>query len=133
MLAPGGRCVAVTNGGQHIRALRDVLERAVGRSTPGWRQRASAGEFTAENGADQLAAAFPAVTLVRPDPGHPVVIRDAAVAAGYVASLADHYQDEVGRPWAAVVEDVRGQVQAVISDRGAFTTYGDVVAFTCRA
>ena len=64
---------------------------------------------------------------MRPDPGHPVVIRDAVVAAGYVASLADHYQDEVGRPWAAVVEDVRGQVQAVISARGAFATYGDVV------
>jgi SAM-dependent methyltransferase len=130
VLAPGGRCVAVTNGAQHIRTLRDVMERAVGRSTPAWRQRASAGEFTAENGADQLAAAFPAVTLVRPDPVHPVVIRDAAVAADYVASLADHYQDEVGRPWADVVEDVRGQVQAVISARGAFTTYGDVAAFT---
>ena len=64
VLAPGGRCVAVTNGAQHIRALRDLVEQAVGRSNPGWRQRVSAGAFTAENGAGQLAAAFGAVTRV---------------------------------------------------------------------
>lgn len=98
VLAPGGRCVAVTNGAGHLRALRDLVEHAVGQSNPGWRQRVSAGEFTAENGAAQLAAAFAAVTLVRPDPVPPVVIRDAAVAADYVASLADHYQDEVPGP-----------------------------------
>jgi SAM-dependent methyltransferase len=132
VLAPGGRCVAVTNGGQHIRALRDLVERAVGESTPGWRQRPSAGAFTAENGAAQLGAAFAVVTRVRPDPVHPVVIRDAAVAADYVASLADHYQDEVDRPWADVVAEVRGQVQAAITARGAFTTAGDVAAFVCE-
>jgi SAM-dependent methyltransferase len=132
VLAPGGRCVAVTNGAQHIRALRDLVGQAVGRSNPEWRQRVSAGAFTAENGAGQLAAAFGAVTRVRPDPVHPVIIRDAAVAADYVASIADHYQDEVDRPWADVVEDVRGQVQAVISARGAFTTAGDVAAFVCE-
>jgi SAM-dependent methyltransferase len=130
VLAPGGRCVAVTNGAQHIRALRDLVEQAV--SNPEWRLRVSAGAFTAENGAGQLTAAFGAVTRVRPDPVHPVIIRDAAVAADYVASIADHYQDEVDRPWADVVEDVRGQVQAVISARGAFTTAGDVAAFICE-
>jgi SAM-dependent methyltransferase len=132
VLAPGGRCVAVTNGAQHLRSLRDLVERAVGRATPGWRQRVSAGEFTAENGAGQLAAEFGDVRRTRPDPVHPVVIRDAAVVADYVASLADHYQDEVARPWADVVEDVREQVQAVIDDKGAFTTYGDVAAFLCE-
>jgi len=132
VLAPGGCCVAVTNGARHLQAMRELVERAVGRSNPGWRQRVSAGEFTAENGAAQLAAAFAAVDRVRPDPVHPVVIRDAAVAADYVASLADHYQDEVARPWADVVEDVREQVQAVIGERGALTTYGDVAAFVCR-
>jgi hypothetical protein len=35
-------------------------------------------------------------------------------------------------PRAEVVEDVREQVQAVIGERGAFTTYGDVAAFLCR-
>jgi hypothetical protein len=73
------------------------------------------------------------VTPVRPDP-HPVVIRDAAVAADYVASLGDHFTDEVARPWPDVVREVREQVQAVISAKGAFMTSGDPAAFVgqCR-
>jgi hypothetical protein len=71
------------------------------------------------------------VTCVRPPGQPPVVIRDAAVAADYVASLASHYQDEISRPWPDVVEDVRQEVQAVINDDGAFITSGDLVAFMC--
>lgn len=61
-----------------------------------------------------------------------MVIRDATVAAGYVASLAGHYQDETARPWDDAVEDVRQQVQAVIDGLGAFITSGDLGAFVCR-
>jgi hypothetical protein len=61
-----------------------------------------------------------------------VVITDASVAADYVASLADHYQDQVARPWAEVAEDVREQVQAVIDTEKEFRTAGDVAAFVCR-
>jgi hypothetical protein len=61
-----------------------------------------------------------------------VVIRDAAVAAGYVASLADHHQDGTARPWPEVAEDVGRQVQAVIDAEGAFVTSGDLAAFICR-
>jgi len=46
-----------------------------------------------------------------------VVIRDAAVAADYVASWATFYQDQIAGPWPEVVQDVRQDVQAVI-DRG---------------
>jgi hypothetical protein len=46
------------------------------------------------------------------------VVRDAAVAADYVASLATHYQGAITRPWPDVVEDVRRQVQAVIDADG---------------
>ena len=42
------------------------------------------------------------------------MIRDAALAADYVASLASHYQDEIARPWPDVVKDVRQEVQVVI-------------------
>jgi hypothetical protein len=87
--------------------------------------------FTAENAAAQLGAAFETVTCVRPASNPPVVIRDAAVAAGYVASLADHHQDEAACPWEDVAEDVRRQVQAVIDDEGAFITSGDLAAFVC--
>ncbi|HKE75104.1 MAG TPA: class I SAM-dependent methyltransferase, partial [Acidimicrobiales bacterium] len=36
VLAPGGRCVAVTNGRAHLRALLTLVEAAVRRATPGW-------------------------------------------------------------------------------------------------
>jgi SAM-dependent methyltransferase len=130
--APGGVFVAVTNGARHTRALRDLIERAAGDQNPGWRMRPATHAFTAENAADQLGAAFETVTLVRPDQEPPVVIRDAAVAAGYVASLGTHHDDETTRPWADVVADVRRQVQAVIDEQGAFVTYGDLVAFRCQ-
>ena len=54
------------------------------------------------------------------------------VAAGYVASLASHYQAETTRPWDDVVEDVRRDVQAVIDRQGSFITAGDLAAFVCR-
>jgi len=132
VLAAGGICIAVTNGGQHTRSLRALVERAVRDQTPGWRMRAATHAFSAENAPAQLGTAFDSVTCVRPASNAPVVIRDAAVAAGYVASLADHYQDEVARPWDDVVEAVRQQVQAVIDDRGAFVTSGDLAGFLCR-
>jgi SAM-dependent methyltransferase len=132
VVAPGGACIAVTNGSRHTRSLRDLIERAVRRETPGWQMRPATHAFTAENAAAQLAAAFGTVTCVRPASTPPVVIRDAAVAAGYVASLATHYQDETGRLWADVADDVGRQVQAVIDDQGAFLTSGDLAAFICR-
>lgn len=61
-----------------------------------------------------------------------MVIRDAPVASGYVASLADHHQNGTARPWREVAEDVRGQVQAVIDAEGAFVTSSDLAAFICR-
>lgn len=131
VLAPGGVCVAVTNGPRHTRSLRDLVEHAVG--TPGWIMRNLATHaFGTDSAAAQLGVAFTTVTSVRPAHYAPVVIRDAAVAADYVASLAGHHQDEIGRPWPDVVEDVRQQVQVAIDTDGAFTTSGDLAAFLCR-
>jgi SAM-dependent methyltransferase len=133
VLASGGTCVAVTNGAQHLRSLRELIERAVWASTPGWRMRGpTGGVFTAENGTAQLGEAFHEVTCVRPAQVSPVVIEDAAVAADYVNSLASHYQDQVARPWREVASDVQEQVQAVIDTNGTFRTVGDVAAFVCR-
>jgi SAM-dependent methyltransferase len=132
-LAPGGTCVAVTTGPQHLRSLRDLIERAARLRTPDWRMSAPTGSaFTLENAAAQLGAVFPEVTCVRPSRAGPVIIRDAAVAADYVSSLADHYQPQVARPWPDIAEDVRGQVQAVIDTAGEFRTAGDLAAFVCR-
>ena len=132
VLAPGGVCVAVTNGSQHLRSLRELLEHAVRRDDPGWRMIPPTRTFAAENALEQLGMVFGSVSCVRPASAGPVVIRDAAVAAGYVASLASHYQDEVSRPWDDVAGDVGQDVQAVIDSQGSFTTRGDLAAFVCR-
>ncbi len=132
VLAAGGTCIAVTNGSQHLRSLRGLVERAVRDETPGWQMRAPTHAFTAENAPAHLGAAFESVTCVRPASNPPVVIRDATVAAGYVASLASHYQNETARSWDDVVEDVRQQVQAAIDGEGAFITSGDLAAFVCQ-
>jgi SAM-dependent methyltransferase len=132
VLRPGGTCVAITNGAQHLRSLRELVERAVGASTPGWRMRGPTGSaFTAENGAAQLSAVFSEVTCIRPAQAGAVVIDDATVASDYVNSLASHYQDQVARPWSDVASDVQEQIQAVIDTNGTFRTAGDVVAFVC--
>ena len=132
VLAPGGTCVAVTNGAEHLRPLRALVEQAAAQGTPGWRMEPATRTFTARNAAAQLGQAFASVTCVRPARQAPVVIRDAVVAADYVASWADFYQDQVIRPWADVVAEVRQQVQAVIDQEGAFTVSGDLAAFVCR-
>jgi SAM-dependent methyltransferase len=132
-LAPGGTCVAVTTGAQHLRSLRDLIERAARVTTPDWRMRAATGSaFTADNAAAQLGVTFPEVTCVRPAKAAPVVIEDASVAADYVSSLGAHYQPQVTRPWREVAADVREQVQAAIDTKGEFRTAGDVAAFVCR-
>ena len=133
VLAPGGTCVAVTTGPQHLRSLRDLIERAVRLRTPDWMMGAPTGSaFTLENAAAQLRVGFPEVTCVRPSTAGPVIIEDAAVAADYVSSLADHYQPQVARPWRDIAEVVRRQVQAVIDAEAEFRTAGDLAAFVCR-
>jgi SAM-dependent methyltransferase len=132
VLAPGGTCVAVTNGARHLLSLRVLTERAVRRATPGWRMLPATHAFSAANGAAQMGTAFRSVTLARPAATPPVVIRDAELAASFVASWASFYQDQTTRPWAEVVSDVTQDVQAAIDRDGAFTAFGDLAAFVCR-
>ena len=132
VLVPAGVCIAVTNGADHLRPLRALVERAARKGTPGWSMQAATQAFTTQNATAQLSHAFASVTLVRPARQPPVVIRDASVVADYVASWAGFYQDQVARPWADVVADVRQEVQAVIDGEGTFTASGDLVAFVCR-
>ena len=122
----------MTNGGRHLRSLRSLVERPVRTAAPSWQMRPATHAFAAENAAAQLAAAFESVTCVRPAGEAPVVTRDAAVAADYVASWATFYQDQIARPWPEVVQDVRQDVQAVIDHEGAFVVSGDLAAFVCR-
>ncbi len=132
VLRPGGRFVAVTNGGGHTRAVNALVESAVRQATPGWEMRnPSTHQFSLENGEEQLREAFGDVRCVRPSELAPVRITDASIVADYVASVADHYQPETVRPWHDVVEDVRAAVQREIDAAGAFFVHGDVGAFIC--
>jgi hypothetical protein len=116
-----------------VRSLRALIERAARPNSPGWQIAAPTRDtFTAENATAQLGVAFQQVSCARPVAAGPVVITDATVAAHYVASLADHYQALVTRPWGEVAQDVREQVQAVIDTKGEFRTAGDVAAFVCQ-
>ena len=128
-----GACVVVTNGADHMRSLRDLVEASAREASPGWEMRnPSTHAFSLENAAAQLGVAFESVRCVRPTGVPPVVIRDPDIAADYVASVGDHYQHEVARPWAEVVTDVRRAVERAIEKDGAFQVRGSVGAFVCR-
>jgi SAM-dependent methyltransferase len=133
VLRTDGVAVVVTNGAEHMRSLWQLVETAVRRTDPHW----EVGNplihlFSLENGATQLGAAFASVTCVRPIGAPAVEIDDADVVADYVASVADHYQDEISRPWSEVVGEVRHAAQAVIDTEGVFTVTADTGAFVCR-
>jgi SAM-dependent methyltransferase len=133
VLRAGGVAVAVTNGRGHMRTLRDLVEAAARHGSPGWEMESSSTRtFSLENGRAPLVGAFEDVTVVRAAEAATVAVDDAGMAADYIASVADHYQDEVGRPWAEVVDDVRRAVQAVIDAEGVFTVSADTGAFVCR-
>ena len=134
VLAPGGVCVAVTNGRRHLLTLHTLIERAVHPHSPEWTMRTPATRaFSLENGAAQLALGFADVTLVRPSEHATVRLRDAAIAADYVASLESFYRSEVACDWSGVVDTVRRDVAAVIERDGVFVDRGDVGAFVGHA
>jgi SAM-dependent methyltransferase len=132
VLRSDGVCVVVTNGAQHMRSLRDLVEAAARVTNPEWEMRNPATHaFSLDNGAAQLAVAFETVDCVRTDAAA-VSLDDAGVLADYVASVADHYEHEINRPWADVVSDVRAAVQEVIDRDGRFVVKGETGAFVCR-
>jgi SAM-dependent methyltransferase len=129
VLRPGGVFVAVTNGRAHLSELRALVEAAVG---TGWRMEAPAATaFSLEDGAAPLAAAFASVERVDCPPGHVAVV-DADALGDYVASVGDHYEDEAGVPWSAVVARVRDLAGAAVARDGALRISAATGAFVCR-
>ncbi len=128
-LRSDGVFVAVTNGDDNLAALSAIVEEAVG---TGWRIRRPAEEhFSLENGGAQLSAVFSDVAKVS-CPQSDVVVSDADALADYVASIADHYADQVEVPWLTVVERVhRGCVRQIKAD-GPLRIGTAVGAFVCR-
>lgn len=133
VLRSGGRCLVVTNGRDHMRSLRALVESAVRVATPGWEMRnPSTHAFSLENGEEQLRTGFQHVTSIRPRGVAPVVLTDSSIAADYVASVGDHYQPQTTRSWDEIAEDVRRSVQREIDASGTFVVRGQSGAFVCE-
>jgi hypothetical protein len=77
-----------------------LVEAADHPTNPGWRMLDPAKRaFSLESGAAQSQEAFGGVRCLRPVTARQMIIRDAAVVADYVASVAHYYQPEVDCPW----------------------------------
>jgi SAM-dependent methyltransferase len=129
VLRPGGVVVAVTNSDSNLVELRQLIEAAVG---SGWRMvQPSVRHFSLENGRAPLAAAFGSVTRVDCPETH-LEVTDLDAVVSYVASVADHYEAEVGRPWAEVVERVRQLAGHELASGRPLRFTSAAGAFVCR-
>jgi SAM-dependent methyltransferase len=129
VLRPDGVLVAVTNGFANLIELRRLVEAAVG---TGWQMvRPADIQFSLENGAELLSAAFGSVVLVDCPPSA-LVVEDVDALVEYVASTADHYESQIERPWSEVVGRVRELAQGAMSEHGELRLSSAVGAFACR-
>ena len=130
VLAPDGRCIAVTNGEANQRELVSMVEHVVGN---GWHWQRQDCAFTLENGAAPLTAAFDEVERIDA-PVSAVQVTDADAFAGYVASVGDLYAPQVSSwiAWADVVDDCRQRVAAIVERDGAFVVSSVFGVFVCR-
>jgi SAM-dependent methyltransferase len=131
VLRPGGTCVAATNSEHSQAELVALIEDVVGH---GWSWRRPADErFSLENGADQLRAGFDDVERVD-CPVLVVAVSDVDALTAYVASVGDHYEDEVSAwtSWASVVDECRRRVEAHVAEHSAFDITLQIGAFVCR-
>jgi hypothetical protein len=86
-----------------------------------------------ENGAAQLKAGFDEVEIVRAPDGV-VSVTDPDALADYLASVGDHYQEEVGgwTSWDDVVRECRRRTASRIQAEGSFAISTSMGAFVCR-
>jgi SAM-dependent methyltransferase len=129
VLRSGGRAVAVTNSTQNLIELNHLVETAVG---GGWKMlRPHDVQFNLETGGEELAEAF--ATVERVDcPPSAVVVTDLDAVAAYVASVDDHYSEQVDLPWPVIVERVRELAQEAADEHGELRFTSAVGAFVCR-
>jgi SAM-dependent methyltransferase len=124
-----GLFVAVTNSVSNLQELRALVETAVGTD---WKMLRPADQrFSLENGGELLLPAFDSVVRVA-CPRSDLVVTDVASLAAYVASVADHYEDQVDVPWTEVVRRVHGLASAAVATHGALTFSTGAGAFVCR-
>jgi hypothetical protein len=83
-----------------------------------------------ENGAELLTSSFESVVRVDCPPSD-LVVTDSDALTGYVASVADHYEDEVGMPWDDVVARVGVRATELLSSQGELRFNTAAGAFVC--
>jgi SAM-dependent methyltransferase len=130
VVRPGGRCIVVTNGAGNLARMCALVEGAAG---GGWRwQRPAETVFGLENGAAQLGTAFDEVERVDMPPRQ-VVITDPEVVVAYLASVRDHYEDQLppGR-WDAVLAAAGRWAAGAIGAQGELRMATSMGAFVCR-
>jgi len=128
VLRQGGLFVAVTNSVSNFMELRGLVETAVG---TGWKmRRPSDVHFSLENGAALLSTSFASVTTVE-CPQSQLVSTDVDALADYVASTADHYEPQIDKSWAEVVEGVHDLATAWLSSNGELRLSTTAGAFVC--
>lgn len=129
VLRADGSLVAITNGQANLAGLSAIVEDAAGNE---WQMRQPADQhFSLENGGAQLSAVFS--TVERVDcPRSDVVVTDIDALAGYVASIADHYEDQVNVPWSDVVEGARARCADRLATAGELRIPTVAGAFICR-
>lgn len=129
VLRRDGVFVAMTNSETNLVELRALVEAAVG---TGWQMVRPADErFSLENGAALLAPAFASVVRIDCPQTH-LVVTDVDAVAGYVASVADYYEDQIAMPWVEVVDRVRELATAVVAGEGELRWSTCAGAFVCR-
>ncbi|HXH58155.1 hypothetical protein [Iamia sp.] len=121
--------MAITNGQDNLAGIAAIVEEAVGNE---WQMRQPADQhFSLENGGAQLSAVFSLVERVD-CPRSDLVVTDIGAFTGYVASIADHYQDQVNVPWSDVVEGARARCADRLTTKGELRIPTAVGAFICR-
>ena len=131
VLRYGGVCVVATNGRGNHAQMTALVADVVGH---GWTwRRPSDFDFSMENGADQLRAGFEYVETIYAD-GSTFHVKDADLFAAYLASIADHYEDEVSEwmTWDQVVAECRLRVAEIIERDGHFPISTSIGAFVCH-
>jgi SAM-dependent methyltransferase len=129
VLHSGGILVAVTNSVVNLQELRTLVETAVG---TGWRMLRPADErFSMENGAGLLSSTFDSVVRIDCPRSH-LVVTDVDAIGEYVASVADHYEDQVDLPWSEVVKRVHEMASSSISAHGELRFSTGAGVFVCR-
>lgn len=125
VLAPGGRLVAATNGGDHMRELDELATVHLG--VPSYRPEVSPGDFWLETAGDLLPAFFPDHELHLHEDA--IEVADPAPAVAYALSLLS--DDERARV-AIRVPALTSAIQRQIDAHGVFRARKSSGVFEAR-